>query len=103
MTQEIFAILNWILSGFFAIFFTPILSPHLSKVPILDEIVFDNVDDLQKMFELYSNKDLSWFFSTYINLIEPLDYKISLKEKQISYFKEGFGGYLAMNYELVSC
>ena len=44
VTQEIFAILNWILSGFFAIFFTPILSPHLSKVPILDEIVFDNCE-----------------------------------------------------------
>ena len=48
-----------------------------------DEIVFDNIDDLQKIFELYSNKDLSWFFSAYINLIEPLDYKISLKEKKI--------------------
>ena len=59
------------------------LADKTLKTLINDEIVFDNIDDLQKIFELYSNKDLSWFFSAYINLIEPLDYKISLKEKKI--------------------
>ena len=59
------------------------LADKTLKTLINDEIVFDNIDDLQKIFELYSNKDLSWFFTAYINLIEPLDYKISLKEKKI--------------------
>ncbi len=59
------------------------LADKTLKTLINDEILFDNIDDLQKIFELHSNKDLSWFFIGYINLIEPLDYKISLKEKKI--------------------
>ncbi len=44
VTQEIFAILNWVLSGFLAIFFAPILSPHLENIPILKEIIFGNCE-----------------------------------------------------------
>ena len=44
VTQEIFAILNWILSGFLAIFFAPILSPYLNKFPIIKEIIYENCE-----------------------------------------------------------
>ncbi len=44
VTQEIFAILNWVFSGFLALFFAPIIVPHLKKVPILSEVVYQNCE-----------------------------------------------------------
>ena len=44
VTQEIFAILNWVFSGILAIFFAPILSPHLGKIPIIKEIIYQNCE-----------------------------------------------------------
>ena len=44
VTQEIFAILNWVFSGILSIFFAPILGPHLEKIPIIKEIIFENCE-----------------------------------------------------------
>ena len=44
VTHEIFAILNWIFSGFFAFSFAPQVSPVLKNIPIIEDIIFNNCE-----------------------------------------------------------
>ena len=53
------------------------------KTLINDKIIFDDVEDLKNIFKSASKKDLNWFFNDYINMTEPLDYKITQKQKKI--------------------
>ena len=44
ITHEIFAILNWIFSGFFAVSFASEISPTLKNIPIIKDIIFDDCE-----------------------------------------------------------
>ena len=44
VTHELFAILNWVLSGFLAFSFGSEISPALNNIPIIKDIIFDNCE-----------------------------------------------------------